>query len=389
MEQHFSEVFKNFFFARRELILFMKVLSIGTDRNLFEEGSAVSLRQIKYGKLVEKLDIIVFALRKLNLSPKRYPLNVAIYPTNSLNRFLYFIDAFRIAMSLNKPDLVTAQDPFESGLAAFFASRYFGIPLNLQLHTDFLSPYFSKESLLNRLRILVAKFLIRRARSLRVVSERLKQSVIKANLKSDDAIKVLPIFVNVENIRGSVADVNLHKKYPQFDFIILMASRLTKEKNIGLAIDAMGEVVKNYPKTGLIIVGDGPESEKLKTKSEKLKIKNNIIWEGWSNDLASYYKTADLFLLTSNYEGYGMAIVEALSVGLPVVMSDVGCAGEVLIHERNGLIFAVGDLSGLVLSLNRFMSDLVLRGLIKSNIKATNFGLTEDKYFDEYKKNFA
>ena len=70
-------------------------------------------------------------------------------------------------------------------------------------------------------------------------------------------------------------------------------------------------------------------------------------------------------------------------------MSDVGCAGEVLVHEKNGLVFAVGDLSGLILSIDRIMTDLNLRELIRSNINATNFVWTEDEYLEEYRKNWA
>ncbi|MBI3671782.1 glycosyltransferase family 4 protein, partial [Candidatus Azambacteria bacterium] len=125
------------------------------------------------------------------------------------------------------------------------------------------------------------------------------------------------------------------KKYPQFEKIILMASRLTKEKNIPLAIEAMKEVVKKYPKAGLLIVGDGPEKEKLKAKRSTLNA--NIIFEDWTDDLASYYKTSDIFLLTSDYEGYGRTIIEALVAGTPVVSTDVGYAREagVVLTEHN------------------------------------------------------
>ena len=122
-----------------------------------------------------------------------------------------------------------------------------------------------------------------------------------------------------------------------------MASRLTKEKNIGMAIEAMKEVVKERPKTGLIIVGDGPEREALELKTTNYKLKTNIIFENWTDDLASYYKTADLFLLTSNYEGYGRTIIEAMAANCPIVMTDVGLAGEVVKNYYNGIIVPAGD----------------------------------------------
>ncbi|MDO8493193.1 MAG: glycosyltransferase [bacterium] len=352
----------------------MKILTVGSDRKLFEEGSAVLARQMKNAESLERLDIIVYSLKDLNLKAKSYPdvsiedprlgkpsrdnlkANLSIYPTNSLSRFLYSVDAVRIAKNLDKPDLVSAQDPFESGVAAYLIARYFNVPLHLQLHTDFLSPYFYQESVLNKIRYYIAKFLIRRADNLRVVTERTKRSVVEAGLQSADKIQVQPIFVDTEKIKNSPIKVNLHQKYPQFEFIILMASRITKEKNIGLAIEAMKEVITKHPKTGLIIVGDGPEKEGLELKAKTYNLTPNIVFENWSDDLPSYYKTANLFLLTSNYEGYGMTVIEALSAGTPVVMSDVGCAGEVLIHGKNGLVFPVGDLAGLTALLERVIS---------------------------------
>ena len=78
----------------------------------------------------------------------------------------------------------------------------------------------------------------------------------------------------------------------------------------------------------LLIVGSGPEEGSLKCKVESLKLVEQIKFEPWSNDLPSYYKTADLFLLTSFYEGYGMTLVEANACGCPIVATDVGVAQE-------------------------------------------------------------
>ena len=255
---------------------------------------------LEYGGLVEKLHIFVLS------RPFR---------------------SFKIGKEIKGFDLVTAQDPFECGLVGYVAAKILRIPLQLQVHTDFLSKYFWQESLLNKIRVLMAKFLIPKADCVRAVSERIKKSLGKGI--------VLPIFVDAEKIKNAPIRTDLRAKYPQFDFIILMASRLTKEKNIGLAIEAMKEVIKKYPKTGLIIVGEGPE---------KKKDTANIIFESWSDDLASYYKTANLFLLTSNYEGYGRTLVEAAVASCKLISSDVGIA-EAILEKEN--IFEPGDKKSL------------------------------------------
>ncbi len=134
-----------------------------------------------------------------------------------------------------------------------------------------------------------------------------------------------------------------------------MASRLTKEKNIGMAIKAMKGVIKQYPETGLIIVGDGPEKNKLKAESRKLKA--NVVFENWTDDLASFYKTADLFLLTSNYEGYGRTVIEAMVANCPVVMTDVGIAGEIIKDGYSGLVVPVGNAKKLEEAILRMAGD--------------------------------
>jgi glycosyltransferase involved in cell wall biosynthesis len=362
----------------------MRILTISTDRKIFEAGSAVSVRQIRYGELFERLEIIIFAKKGLGLETKKLSPNVTAYPTNSLSRLLYFIDGFRLAKKLDKPDLVSAQDPFESGIAAFLISLYWRVPMHLQVHTDFLSAYFSNESFLNKVRVLIAKYLIKRASSLRVVTERIKRSIIGAGLIDESKITVLPIFVDTEKISNSVIKTDLHKKYPQFKRIILMASRITPEKGIDMAISAMAEVVKLHPNFGLVIVGDGPEGDRLKAQCEKLKINSNVVFEGWSNDLASYYKSSDLFLLTSKYEGYGMTVAEALSAGRSVIMSDVGVAGELLIHEKNGLIFPVGDQRALTETLLLYFRDTELRLSIEFEASKISTHITEEDYLKKY-----
>jgi glycosyltransferase involved in cell wall biosynthesis len=84
------------------------------------------------------------------------------------------------------------------------------------------------------------------------------------------------------------------------------------------------------PPVGLVIVGSGSEESELKNLAQKLGIENAVIFEGWQNNLASYYKTCDCFLVTSWYEGYGMTLVEAAAVGTKIVSTDVGIAKEVV-----------------------------------------------------------
>jgi len=229
---------------------------------------------------------------------------------------------------------------------------------------------------------------VKRADGLRVVSRRIKDSLIKRGVK-ESKIFVLPIYAQVEKFLAAPESVLLKKKYPEFDFIILMASRFSREKNIGLAVSAMPEVLKERPGAGLVILGAGAGKEKIIKKINKLGLNQKIKLENWTNDLAAHYKSADLFLLTSNYEGWGMSLIEAMASGLPVITTDVGCTRETLRHEENGLVAPVGDKRSLAMEIIRIINDKDLRNrLAKQALSDVKNLPTKQEYLSQYKKSW-
>jgi 1,2-diacylglycerol 3-alpha-glucosyltransferase len=142
-------------------------------------------------------------------------------------------------------------------------------------------------------------------------------------------IEVRPIKVDVEKFKNPVITIDLRKKYSQFSKIVLMISRLEPEKNMIMALEAFKKVIEKIPTAGLVIVGKGNEENVLIQKAIQLGIQKSVIFEGWQNDTPSYYKTADLFLSTSWYEGYGVTFAEAQAAGTKIVSTDVGIAREI------------------------------------------------------------
>lgn len=351
----------------------MKVLMFSTDRKILGDGTDVRRRMIEYAAMFEELHIIVFNQKSHaywqaeEIRNQKFG-NLYIYPTNSRWKILRLWDAYHIAktsirnLKLEiKNCVISVQDPFETGLVGYLIKRKFHIPLQVQVHTDFLNPYFAAESWRNRLRVLVGRRVVRAADSIRTVSERVKRTLVGEGNVPEKKISMLPIFVDAEKLRVAPAAFDLKKKYPQFSFIALVASRLTKEKNIRLAIDAMREVVKKYPHAGLIIVGEGPEREALTLHVVNYNLQTSIIFEPWTHDLVPYYKGADVYLLTSNYEGYSRTVVEAAACGLPVVMTDVGLSGEFVIDGFNGIVCPVGNSSAIAEALIRLIEKPALR----------------------------
>jgi glycosyltransferase involved in cell wall biosynthesis len=332
----------------------MKVLMISTDRKIFEPKSEVRQRMIEYAGLFDELKIIVFSKKDSSGGNISLTTNCVANKTNSLSPFLYVWDAIKISQALigdGSDWVVTCQDPFETGLVGWWLKKKLKVKLQLQVHTDLMSPYFKRESLKNLLRVNIAKFLLPRADKIRVVSERIKQSL--ENLKLKTGPIVLPIFVGQGEETEPQTD--LHNKYPQFDFIILMASRLSREKNFSLALESFAEAGLDKI-AGLVIVGEGPEKQNIKKKIKNLQIDNKVILEPWVENLTDYYKSADLFLLTSNYEGYGRTLIEAGLAGCPILTTDIGLVGDV-IDKESALICSVGDKDCLVDSISVAVSN--------------------------------
>ena len=300
----------------------MKVLMISGDPAVLDSNSAVGKRTEEYRQVFGELDVLVCQ-------------------NNILNFFAGFINGFQL-LRKKKFDVITAQSP-EHWFFAWVYSKIFKIPWQMQIHTDILNKYFWRESLKNKIRAILAKFLILRASCIRVVSEKIKNSLTAYGLRPK-AVAVLPIFVDMEKIKNAQIKIDLHDKYGKDKFIILMASRLTREKNIGLAVEALSSLIRANKRIQLIIVGNGPEEKKLKLRTMDYELWTNVAFEPWINNLASYYKTCDLFLLTSNYEGYGMTLLEAAACGAKIVSSNVGIAPEILDPEN---IFKVGDKNDL------------------------------------------
>jgi len=373
----------------------MKVLSIGKDKNLdiFKTGSAVAERNIAYGKSLGEVHIIVFGLKSSRLSSQKISDEVSVYSTQSSSRWFYVFDAIRLGKNIildNKfvrgEAVVTCQDPFECGFVGWRITQHFRLPLHLQVHTDFLSPYFTS-TFFQKFRVWWGKFLLPRAAGVRVVSERISDSITTHGIRLKRPAVVLPIRVDTV-VRTVTPEHDLHKLYPQFKFIILIASRLTTEKRIPDALQAFAEVLQSYAFAGLVIAGSGPEKSSLENHARMLGIGKSVIFLGWQDDITQLMQSADAFLSTSEFEGYGMSMMQAGLAGTPVVSTDVGIAGSILRDNETALVCPVGDVQCIAGKIIQFIHDSALGTRLSQNLKDEVVkGIpSEEQYVIDYAK---
>lgn len=370
------------------------------DRKLFEEKSPVLERSLGYSSKMEELHIIVFSLKKHKLSPKKIN-NLFLYPTNSSTRVGFLWDAYQMGRKViidNKfvrgDSVISAQDPM--GIVGYVLAKRFRLPLQLQIHTDIFNPYFRNSLTTWKnfwysgwVNVLLAKFLIPRAQGLRVVSETIAQSFRERFPYMKARIDVLPVFVDVEKLLNNDYKIekNIKSDFPQFLFTIFMASRLSKEKRIDVALFALQKVVKDFPHTGLIIAGDGSEKRHLETLVRRLGLSNNVVFVGWKKDPSSYYRTANMFLLTSDYEGYGMTLVEAGASGCPIVTTNVGIAKtDVFKNGQNSYVCPVGDVEAVSSSIFDIISNPEKRELFKLQMRDSikSIAISKEEYTKKY-----
>lgn len=308
----------------------MRVLSIGTDESVFDPAAPAHVRQRAYAKELGAVDILVPSARRHAVETDN---GLAIYPVihgfqpvlASLWSRLWIPVAVATALRKRSYDVLTVQDPFEIGFLTVIGMTGTGVPLHVQLHTDpFGAEFKNAHWPLNRIRIILMGFVLRRAARVRVVSECVKQA-IDSTYRLAVPVTVLPIYVDMQRFREATVPVDVIDRFKSYRLKILVVSRLASEKNVSLAIEAFARL--GQADTSLIVLGDGRERSSLEALAKRLGVDERVFFEG-RRDPAPYYALADLVLVPSRYEGYGMTIIEALAAGKPVLSTDVGIAKE-------------------------------------------------------------
>ncbi|MBI2121759.1 MAG: glycosyltransferase family 4 protein [Candidatus Sungbacteria bacterium] len=369
----------------------MKVLVIGNDPQIFDKNSETHMRVCAYADFFDSYHIISKTLRRVA------PFNVGklyLWPINFRYKLGWPLGAILLGKKIareQKIDIIDAQDPAESGFAAWFISYLTGKPFRLQIHTDIMSPWYRRASWKEWMRYGLAKFLIPRADCIRVVSERIRKSILDSRFMIHDSrIAVLPIFTDVSKFLSAERNSEIDERFREYDFKMIAVGRFVdKEKNFSMLIEIMRDFIKICPRALLVIVGDGPDRDRYKLQATNYKLLDrNIIIEPWRNDLPSFLKSFDLCVMPSNYEGWGRTAIEAMAAGLAVVMTDVGLAGEVVKNGENGRVAPVGDKNAFLRAIIGLYKNRAERMRLASAARKTAEGLSaqsKSDYFNLYR----
>lgn len=199
------------------------------------------------------------------------------------------------------------------------------------------------------------------------VSKGLAEEIIKIMPNIIDKIKIIYNPIKILNEKREKINISSEKIWGVGDvFKILSVGELKKQKNHELLINAIN-IMKKEINLKLIVVGGGVLLDELKGKVKKLNLEDNIEFVGYQKDVEKWYSTADLFVLTSNWEGFGNVIVEALGYGLPIVSTNCPYGpSEILDGGVYGDLIECNNINSLI---NAIREKIKIKKPIIENIK--------------------
>ena len=325
----------------------MNILFIGQDSSVFADRSENNTLTLRHASYLSKLSIevpnstitcIIYTQKNFNpISPIKNLLYIPIYSP----RIQFFpINGYiklKNYRALPKPDLISVQNPFESGWFGLILKNEFRCPLETQIHTHFFSKYWMNEHpVWNRFRYLLAHQVIEKCDSIRVVSSTIKNSLINIWTVPENKISVIPVPVTLK----------LSGAHPPRENQLLFVSRLVPSKNIDGLFDIYREVLAILPETKLTIIGDGPLRAKVLSLKSRFE-EQSICYRGelGQKELMLEYAKARVLLLPSFYEGFGRVLVESYLLKTPAVATRSGGPEDIVMDGKTGFLVDVDNLT--------------------------------------------
>lgn len=266
---------------------------------------------------------------------------------------VYPIKAVNMIKKMNL-DVIHSNVEFTVGIFARVVSEQLSIPLVHTYHTNWedYTHYITKNKKIlddickKLLKYLVVFFEDKTVTELIVPSNKI-YNLFKDKYKFTKNIHIIQTGIETSKFykeNFNQKDINSLKKklgIKKKDFVVMTVSRLAKEKSVDRIINNHKELVKKYSNMKLLIVGDGPDIDKLKDESKSLGVSDSVIFTGKVplSDIPIYYQLGNVFVTASKSETQGLTVVEAISSSLPVVAVKDDSFVNSVIEDFNGFVF--------------------------------------------------
>jgi glycosyltransferase involved in cell wall biosynthesis len=236
-----------------------------------------------------------------------------------------------------------------------------------------------------------SRILVKRADYIRIVSPFLYEPLDKLNIDRKKIFLVPPRcdskFFNKQNINQKKP-----KEFKDNKYNLLFVGNLLVAKGVDILLEAFALIQKENSDIGLIFVGEGEEKERLLSRCKELGINEKVIFYGRVEyeEIPTMMHYSDILILPSIEEGVGRVILEAMSMKLPVIASNIGGIPLVIDDLKDGLLFKVGDINALtkhVLFLinNKIFSDNMTKTAHQKFITNYEYEVSINMFLDMYK----
>lgn len=241
---------------------------------------------------------------------------------------------------LEKPDVIHSAGA-EANFHALIAAHLAGI--KIKVAEEIGIPIHSKK----------ARFLFKYIYNLAdfVIGE---SEIVVKNLEANYSVpktklKKIYNFINAPTLKP-------FNKSSNEEFTIISVSRLAEKKNFDLALNVIQKLLLGGLKLKYLIIGEGPERVKLENKVKELQISDHVSFMGFKADPKPFLQQADLFLLTSNHEGFSNSLLEAMYYKTPSLSTRVGGSEDIIVDNLNGWLIEINDERGLYDAIIHIMS---------------------------------
>ena len=354
----------------------MKILF--TITSIDKGGAETHLVNLVSVLVEKKINVSMFYTKNDNefFKKKLDTLNVKIFKKknninlNIINFFLDFLYLRKLILRIN-PNIIHAHLPYME-LLTFF------VLLTLNKKYKFIITKHIDSSLLNGsnrqqesfIGSFIGNLIYSRTKKIIAISQAVKKYVIdnynNINVKN---IAVIRYGIERKILSNSRKTLNkFKKKYNLQGYYVLgVAARLVRQKSIDFLIKSFSEYNKNInPKSKLLIAGKGPLKKELEELVASLNLKKSVKFLGFQSDINTFYRSIDVFCLTSGYEGLGLAILEALVCKKPIITSNCSAMPEIIKQNKNGLLVDHLNTRQLVKAIQA-LEDSKLRNKISFN----------------------
>ncbi len=292
------------------------------------------------------------------------PKDISLISLGKKNRFSVFGMIVKLARLYRKSRIDTVLSFMEYAGFVSLAARLIVFPkpkVIASFHNVF--QYTIDHERFGKFKSLLIRFLYPRASAVVAVSEGVKKELVSIPGMDANRIHVIQNGCDLADIkRQALEPVNDGRFSKQSrNPVILTCGRLDHSKNQSLLIDAFSLVNRKF-EAKLIIMGEGPERENLKARIRELGLEDRVTFLGYKKNPFKYMARSDVFVLSSETEGFAMVIIEAMACGIPVVSTQCPCGpGEIITPGDNGFLVPMRDAPGLASAISRLLEDPALR----------------------------